>query len=80
MADEFAEYVARCLDCPVRDVIGPDLATRLERAGVPRVLALRSSELFDAMIASRHGGGATDEDVRSACAIVGALERELDQA
>jgi hypothetical protein len=80
LADEFATCVARCLDCPVRDVIGPDLATRLERAGISRALASQAADVFDEEIASRHGGRSSDDAIRSAREIVDALAREFDQA
>jgi hypothetical protein len=60
LADAFAEFVATCLDCSTRTVIGPDLSTRLAHAGVSHGRASRAADVLDELIASRYDGVAED--------------------
>lgn len=81
LADAFAEFVAGCLGCPMRVVIGPDLSTRLVNAGVSRELASQAAELFDALVASRYAGRVPECRIRRAHKLVDALEanfREIE--
>lgn len=73
LADAFAAFVAGCLGCPVRDVMGPDLSTRLVNAGVSGDLASRAGELLDVSVSSRYGERMTEDGIEHACALVDAL-------
>ena len=85
LAEAFAAFVAGCLDCPVRTVIGPDLPTRLLDAGVSPDLASRAGDLLDVLVASRYGGRVDEERIQHACELVDALavnfrEHEVSRA
>jgi len=54
----FPAFLAALLGCPEPAVISPDLAARLEGAGVPPDLAARASALVERVTAARYAGGA----------------------
>jgi hypothetical protein len=76
-ADAFAEFVATCLSCSTRTVIGPDLSTRLSNAGVSHGHASRAADVFDELIASRYEGRASETLVEHALELVDELASEF---
>jgi hypothetical protein len=64
-AEAFAELLAAHLDCPAAAVIGPDLARRLEAAGIPAALAARVAATLERLVEVRYGGAAADADVEA---------------
>lgn len=77
VADAFAEFIAACLSCPTRTVIGPDLSTRLSNAGVPHGHASRAADVFDELIAARYEGRASETLVERALELVDELAAEF---
>ncbi len=51
-----AELVAACLEEPVPAVVDPELASRLERAGLPLAAARRAAARLEAWIGAEYGG------------------------
>ncbi len=76
-ADAFAEFVATCLSCSTRTVIGPDLSTRLSNAGVSHRHASRAAEVFDELIAARYESSASETLVEHALELVDELASEF---
>jgi hypothetical protein len=57
-ADAFASYVAARLRCPPAAVVGPQLAGRLQAAGIPAAMAAEVVALVRELGAQRFGGSA----------------------
>jgi len=77
LAQVFAEYLAaRLCRSAAAAVIVPDLAARLEAAGLPADPAERAAALLDELVAARYGGPALAEsrDLNAARALVDELE------
>ena len=67
----FADFLAKLLACAPPAVIGPELASRLEDAGVEAGVAARAAALMEKLVASRYGGDPPGERERAeASAIV----------
>ena len=60
LATVLSEYLALRLGCAPAAVIGPDLAIRLGRAGVPGGPAAQTAGLIEAAVAARYGGDAAE--------------------
>lgn len=73
VAAAFTEYLAARLGCAPAAVVGADLAVRLASAGVSDDVARRAASTFDALVASRYGGG-SGPDGSTIVAIVDAME------
>ena len=71
----FSAYLAARLSCPPAAVIGPGLAARLVRAGVPKECASRTAGLMEDAVGARYGGDA-GESAGWAAAV--GLVRELE--
>lgn len=72
-ADALIAYLAARLGLPEAAVIGPDLSSRLQSAGLDADLAQEVAVATEQGVAARYGGSAT-LDARSAAALVGRLE------
>jgi hypothetical protein len=73
-AAAFAAFLAARLGCAPAAVVAPDLAGRLERAGVPAALAAHAAEALEQDVARRYGAAPGPS------AIDGALVRALADA
>ena len=54
--DALAAYLAHRLGCERAAVVGPDLRTRLETAGLDATLARRTADAMEASVAEQYGG------------------------
>lgn len=75
--EALAEFLAAHLSCPTAAVITPDLATRLEAAGVPAELAARTAAQLAALVAARYGGSAPSRSSPAVRELVDELERSF---
>ena len=57
-----AAYLAAHLRCSASAVIGPDLALRLQGAGVAPEVAERAARMLEALVAARYGGASASID------------------
>jgi oxygen tolerance protein BatD len=73
-ASALVAYLAARLRCEEAAVISPDLSRRLVAAGVGEDLARRTAALVERLVATRFGGAAALDDLRSARDVVDALE------
>jgi hypothetical protein len=74
-AETFAELLAAYLGHPAAAVVGPDLATRLQDAGIAPALASRAAMALERLVAARYGSGGSSADAE-----VEALLPELEAA
>ncbi len=79
LAELFAEYLAAKLRVAKAAVISPDLRSRLEVAGIPSELALRTTQVLENSLATRYGAKGSASDLQSFLALVEELETHFQK-